>query len=280
MITFNASVVDKNNLAKLSEFPFQIMPSQTKIFSEKTLEDFSKANINNPNILIHMNYICKIFSPKAIPENSLARLIIKQYKILADSINSKNILFHLPATLTERDNINIGFSIIEEELKNYKIYLEIPTWTSALRKVVNKMSYLDEIDKFLDESHQQYVFDTAHLYANGYSTSEMIELFKKYKCDFCHLNGNKNLPNHPDVHTTIFSSKNKWQDYDELCKILAKTDIICIAEMTGKKGNKSVSNDKVNDKVNDDLINEYEHWQNFSNQYKFKIVPFNKAYSL
>jgi hypothetical protein len=76
MLTFNTSITDKKNLATIHN-PIQIMPSTTHILTEKTLKEYEEAKINNPDILIHINYICKIFSPSAVPENSVAHLIIK-----------------------------------------------------------------------------------------------------------------------------------------------------------------------------------------------------------
>jgi hypothetical protein len=73
-----------------------------------------------------------------VPENPVACLIIKQYKQLANTLKMECLLFHLPATANEMDNINIGFSILSEELVDYKVYLEMPAWTSLLRKMTER----------------------------------------------------------------------------------------------------------------------------------------------
>jgi endonuclease IV len=262
MLTFNASVSDKKNLASINA-PFQIMPSTTNTFTENTLAQFLAAGINNTDILIHLNYICRIFSSSALPVNSLARYILKQYKQLADSIHTKRILVHLPATSSEMDNIAIGFSIIREELPGYQLYFEIPAWSSSLRKQVTKESYMEEVLKYIDLKKEQLVFDTAHLFANGYSADEMISLFKKYKCDYCHLNGNERAVGTTDSHVAIFSSASKFREYDSVCKYLASdgTKIICVAEMT-KAGH------------------DWNEWTKFAKKYSFELVPFNKAFSI
>jgi endonuclease IV len=253
-------VTDKKNLASIHN-PIQIMPSTTHTLSEKILEEYKQANKNNPDILIHINYICKIFSSSAVPENSLARLVIKQYKQLADSLNTKRLLFHLPSTANEMDNINIGFSILSEELDDYKIYLEMPSWTSLLRKMTNKETYFREIEKYYNPKNQQILLDTAHLFSNGYTNSEMINFFEKYPCDYCHLNGNKNSVGTTDSHVAIYSPNSKWIYYDEVCKYLANSKRICVVEMTKKEF-------------------DWKDWEDFAKQFKFNIVPFNKAYSI
>lgn len=62
------------------------------------------------------------------------------------------------------DNINIGFNIFSEELADYKIYLEMPPWTTLLRKITTKEAYLKEIEKYYNPKNQQILLNTVHLF--------------------------------------------------------------------------------------------------------------------
>jgi hypothetical protein len=73
------------------------------------------------------------------------------------------------------------------------------------------------------------------LFANGYTSSEMIDLFEKYPCDYCHLNRNKNPIGTTDSHVAVHFIHSKWKDYEEVCKYLAKSNKICVVEMTKKE---------------------------------------------
>jgi endonuclease IV len=259
MLSFNASVVNKSELAKIND-PFQIMPATTNNINEKTLMEYRKSGVNNDRILIHINYICRVFSTQAIQSDSLARIILRTYKKLASIIHTDKILIHTPSSLSEFENMNIGFEVLRSELSNIKLYLEIPSFKKSLFEKITKEKYIEELNKYFIDS-DEYVFDTAHLFANGYSAEEMIELFKKYKCSYCHLNGNLNNIHCSDSHCAIFDEKSKFKDFDAVCKFLSSQDIICIAEMT-KEGKL------------------WSDWQDFSQQYNFNIVKFSSSYSI
>jgi endonuclease IV len=185
---------------------------------------------------------------------------LRTYKTLAEALHTKNILIHLPANLNEYNNLNIGFEIIQSELgDDFNIHLEIPAWAKTLHHI-SRVDYYDEIDKYMKPNYN-YVFDTAHLFANGYTTEEIINLFKKYDTKYCHLNGNLRSRYCSDSHTAIFSENNKIPDWKEICLYLSQTKIICIAEMT--KENRI-----------------WNEWENFCCEKNFKLVDFNKIYSL
>jgi endonuclease IV len=256
-LTFNATTTNKQELANISS-PFQIMPSTVKFITQNTLDEYTKAKINNPLILIHMNYICRVFSSDTIKPDSLSRRVLRVYKSLAESIQTKNILIHLPFSLSEYNHLQSGFEVIQTELgDDINVHLEMPAWCKTLRNLPRD-DYFNEIDKFMKPNYN-YVFDTAHLFANRYTTKEIINLFEKYETKYCHLNGNLNPRYHNDKHIAIFNEMNKMPDWKEICKYISETKIICIAEIS-KQGQK------------------WEEWEQFSKDIGFDLVPYNKAF--
>lgn len=273
VLTFNLSVSDKSNLASINE-PFQIMPSTRNFLSDKSINSY--VNCKNENIILHMNYITRIFRKDAIENCSTERKSLIQYAKLAKKLGTKNILIHMPNTIEEVENIGSGFKIMYDELlsRGITVHLEIAAWSKSLMEKMKifdgdpKEYVSDFITKVVEYMNLfppnsfYIVFDTAHMYSNGCEVDDMIFIMKKFKnmIKYIHLNGNINCKFTSDSHTPFFTSKNRIKNWEKLSKFCASLNVICIAEIT-KIGAL------------------WENWEKYANDNGFKLVEYNKNYS-
>ena len=270
-LTFNFSVSNKSKLIGYTE-PYQIMPATINYIKDSDIEKYK--NISNPKILIHLNYITPMFSTKGIEKGSSVRFSLRQYRHLADKLGTKNILVHMPKSLQEWNNFKMGFKIVYDELlsKDYDVHFEITSWSKDLHKefgkeadqrvqVVEKYfkALLDEA-KALDVSrHVHIVIDTAHMFANGCTEDDIIEVIKKYdsKIKYLHWNGNVRPMYATDSHAPIFSEASLLP-YDKISKVVARMNKICVCEIT-KDGEA------------------YAKWETYARKYGFHLVEDNDA---
>ena len=275
-LTFNASVSNKKVITDLQDQPFQIMASTRNYLTNQTIASYPKSR--NENLLLHMNYITRVFNNNAIETNSKERFSLQQYAKLAERVGTKDILIHMPCNAIEVKNIAQGLSIINDELlsRGMIVHLEIAAWSQELitaRKIRSRKDVVQYISEFIDEviSHVgkykagqfMLVFDTAHLYALGAESKDQIQLFEKYRkwMKYCHLNGNVNSKLTSDSHAPIMSDKSKLKDWQALSAYIAKSGLICIAEIT--KFGKS-----------------WEEWVEYAKQYGFELVKYHDQLSI
>lgn len=266
-LTFNFSVSNKKKLAGYQE-PFQIMPATINYIKNSDINSYE--NINNPLILIHMNYITRMFSANGLEKDSMIRYSLSQYGKLADKIGTKNILIHLPKTYQEWENFILGYKIIHDELisKGYKIHFEITAWSKDLHSHFGKNEdRMTAIDKYfgklleISESYGDSVFiviDTAHMFSNGCDEECIIKAIEKYNkwIEYIHLNGNCRPMWTSDSHVPIFSSESNMS-YDKLSKYVATLGKVCICEITKER-------------------NSNEKWKEYAAKYGFKLVDDNE----
>ena len=111
ILSFNFSVTNKKELAKCKD-PFQIMPATHNYIQNSHIQNY--VGIQNPNILIHMNYVTRMFSSNGLEKDSTIRYSLRQYAKLADKIGTKDILIHMPKSLQEWNNFILGYKIIHD----------------------------------------------------------------------------------------------------------------------------------------------------------------------
>lgn len=279
ILTFNMSVKDKSLVASVTD-PFQIMPATNNHISDKSLANYVTATDDNRDVLLHMNYITRVFSNEAVMNDSTVRFSLRQYVKLAKVLHTKDILIHLPYTEEEWKNLAKGLTVINDEIcsKGFYVHLEIPAWANSLFQafrfrqgsdpIPHMCNYLEktfEICSEFDLDKFKLVPDTAHLFANGFTKVEHFDwLFENY-CDFVkyvHLNGNMCVPFKMDNHVPIFDTEfNKMKFSIELAKKCAKMNLICIAEIT-KYGSS------------------WENWEQFANECGFKLAEFVETYTI
>ncbi len=273
ILTFNASVTNRKVVTEITS-PFQIMPSTRTHLSDATIASYPVSN--NENLLIHMNYITRPFGDNAIESDSRVRYSFRQYCKLIKRLNTKDLLIHMPCSLSELRNLNEGLMIIYDELcKNgVHVHLEIAPWNQEIIKHFNltRENSLDVmrnfINQILDACAQfgdcfSIVLDTAHLFANGCDVEKQLTLFREYRehMKYAHLNGNINRMFTSDSHVPIWHDSNKIKDWELLSSELSKLNLICIAEITK-------------------LGRNYDDWEDYALGYGFDIVPFHGALSI
>lgn len=277
------SVQNKENVASTNA-PFQIMPATQNMLSDKTILSYPVGH--NPSLLLHMNYITRIFSDKAIINDSTARFSLRQYVKLAKRLGTKNILIHLPYTATEWSNIEFGLQLIKDEIidNDCIAHLEIPAWSKDLfalfdipiyknKEKANPVDYIsDYFDVVLEYCNEfppdsyKLVPDTAHMWSNGCTTFEHFkQLLIKYSpyIEYVHLNGNINPPFKMDSHVPIFDdgTYNKITCSKEIVELVAEMNVICVAEVTN-------------------YTLEWNQWKDCAKDYDLDIVEYNSMYAV
>lgn len=277
VLTFVANVSDKHNLSYIKD-AFQIMPSTLNFMTDRVINQYVKSSL--PLLLIHINYITNVWSDTAIERGSTVRLSLRQYVKLAQLLGTRNILVHLPSSLSEWNRIDIGFKVLKDELLDVGMvaHLEIPAFSKSLEIDID--IYFDTICKYIDavsghsgeKSTTDYnqciypsncflVMDTAHLHANH--CGGIAGTIRKYihRIWYVHLNGNKNMPGKKDYHVPIFHSENKIKQWESVCREIALLKVVCVAEVThsGKS---------------------WEEWTQFASAYGFRVVDKNTAWNI
>lgn len=269
-LTFNASTanVTIHNLDTIDDY-FQIMPSPRARLTPTTINNFT---VKNPRILIHVNYLTHVFANDTIEYNSPARKSLAAYNVLARHIGTNNVLIHLPYSTNEMNRLADGIQVIHDELVKYgkTIHLEMPAFTAEFQRTIrlrerSAVECLNEyFERIFDELKQlpegsfKLVFDTAHMYSNGCTGKDMIELMEKYKpfIEYVHLNGNEHSMYAQDKHCPIYSDRNKIPDVDELSTYCAQNGFVCVCEVTGTTGT-------------------WDGWTSYANKYGFRLVQYN-----
>ena len=174
----------------------------------------------------------------------------------------------------------MGLNVINNEIvkQGFMIHLEIPSFSSDLMKQFMKPSnestyehpLMEYLSHFIDEAKKlmndkiKFVPDTAHMFANGCdSISDFKQIFEKYDdiIEYVHLNGNINYMHKMDKHCPIFSEYNRIKCWEDLSKYISTRGKICISEITK-------------------ITSDWEHWEQFANEYGFKLNTFNEKYTI
>lgn len=240
MLSFSLSVSNRQFIRKSNEL-YQIMPVQRGFLTSNTIDTYFKSTITR-DILIHTSYMCRAFSPIALPYNSKIQALINQYFKFAQHIGASHILLHGPASPNEFLNFDAGLDMIDSIRKrfndnNIKICIEIPSFTKEiLNKETDMYSLIDNYFDKITQKNFEIVIDTAHTFSNRLSNDQVLTLLKKYDkyCTWIHLNGNLRPPGSSDVHCPMFDPKNLIPDFENYCKEIAKMNKKCISETVYK----------------------------------------------
>ena len=283
ILTFNMSVANKCAVSSNTD-PFQIMPATTAYLTDNTISKYISAT--NKNILLHMNYITRLFGDDSISNMSKVRGSLRQYVKLANKLGTTNILIHTPSSTKEWNNLTNGMRIIHEELikQNMKVHLEIPSWSKEFMLFMNPnlslakqesndpkgylKEYFDRIVDFIKacpKDSMYLVMDTAHLFANGCDTKECFEfVFNEYAeyIRYVHLNGNINNKFKTDTHCPLFdTANNKIKCWEDVANICAKGNWICVVEITK-------------------IGSSWKEWTKFADRFGYRIVEYNEEYMI
>jgi len=256
MLTFCYSVPNKLKGVNLPEFPVQIIPySRTRII-EQEINCYPIRSKNNGGI-VHSTYLCRPFGKKLEQFDNIN--VLRTYKTLCERIKY-NFLVHGPANDFEMSNLEKGFSILREVFKdfNQKVLIEIPSFNSGFKIPVPE--YLEKIlSEFPEGSKFEICLDTAHMFANGCQTNDIIEICKRFEkyVSVIHLNGNEKEQFQSDVHVEIFNPESKMKNIKEMMQYFVSKKFLLVAEIRrGKYG--------------------YSDWKKFCDSYNLPIVDFSE----
>lgn len=249
---------------------FQIMPIQYGNLNPFRFKLFT----NKTNILLHTGYDFHPFQAEIF--NPLGKQVgkLKSYLETCKRIHADQLLIHGPDQPSSLKYFEAGLTILRSYLNdfsnsqttvptsssNFKICIEMPAFTKSMYCRCDELqwsglnitaandtaaanniydfiiSYFETVIKFKFD----IVIDTAHLFSNGLSTQQMINILEMFKNNYkyIHLNGNCNPQFKKDEHTTLTPcpgyKKNLIPDSDLLLKkaaeLMNKNNKICISE--------------------------------------------------
>ena len=276
VLSFNVSVAGDKRFLSTYNHPMQIMPQQRKTITEQMLSQYPV--IKDKRVAcVHTSYVTRAFGEKMLTPG-FQRINILNYLALADRIGFQYVLVHGPESMKEWHILDASLKILheleEKSKKTAKIIIEMPAFKGAFInelkelmasddsykksdvKDITVLDYLTYYFEHITAYNFDIVLDTAHLYANGATVEDMIELYKRFakNMKITHLNGNKNRQFTSDNHCPIFSDKNKIEGVDRLMTYLSTTKLVLITE-------------NASDGV------EYIEWKRFSDKFKISIVP-------
>lgn len=286
ILSFNISTADKTRLynALISNQPFQIMPTRFKyinITSYTSLINKLKMlkEIRFDNVVIHTGYDIIVFKAEIVNSMYYLNHYINSYINFANMIHISNLLFHGPCNVEQFNNLDVGLMYLRTLSTNTKLNMivEMPAFSKELVMYANTkfhMTMKQFVIEYLNRCVQfglSLCIDTAHLYANGLNSDDIIqiiEMFQNY-IKFIHLNGNCREQFKKDKHTvpilttlTFESDVSKFEvppdnmidNFDTVLNYLSMKKFICILELHYKN---------------------YEYYSTLAKDYDFNIVDEN-----
>lgn len=282
IISFNFSTANDKSWIKEYNEPLQIMPQTTKIPTDEIINSYPKCEGIIRDSVIHTSYITRPFGD--IYNNgriNTFRYNIIQYIKLCKQLRYKRLLIHLPQTESEMSNIGSGMNELIKIFSNKEnvsldnntniiLVLEIPAFKAGFN--MNVVEYFTTIiSNFFDKfkyNNVELCFDTAHLFADGLDSEDMIKLFETKICGkklidyskIIHFNGNQNKMGKSDKHVQMFSPSNKMTNTNKLIEYLNDKNKILITENTTSHS-------------------DYDNWVKYAKNNNVKIVNNNSHLS-
>jgi len=196
----------------------QIFPGSPRSYfpgTKYTEEDFSAMkNINIPKF-VHINYFVNLAGDNPVTPKSVA-----ENMIFADKIGANGLVIHMGSNKNIEEGMKFSVEHLGETFRKYekltgnKPSVKILIETTAEGGNRLKLDKILELKELLPEIN--FVFDSAHLYAAGYSAHDIVELIEEHydKIDLMHLNNpspNVEFGKHKDQHDiSLFSEDGKF----------------------------------------------------------------------
>ena len=176
MLTFNITT-SRNKFERLNNLTFQIMPTRTGLLNPYK---FDQIQNQKTNIVLHTGYDFHPFQFSLFDVNSYTVQQLKSYLDTCRRLHVDQLLIHGP---------------------DQPKYLKYFDSTLTILRAYLDVSYFNTVIKFGFD----IVIDTAHLFGNGLTTNQMIEVMEIFKNNYkyIHLNGNCRPQYSHDKHTTL-----------------------------------------------------------------------------
>jgi len=198
----------------------QIFPGSPKSYfpgTKHTVQDFlAMTNLNIPKF-VHINYFVNLADDKPVIPKSIA-----ENMIFCDKINADGLVIHMGSF---KGDASVGISKTIENLRqSQEKYKEISDGKSSRVKILiettaeggNRMSFQSILNLIESMPELSIVLDTAHMYAAGYLSIDIINIIEKYHniIDLVHLNNpssNVEFGKHKDQHDiSLFDADGKF----------------------------------------------------------------------
>lgn len=237
MITFNISTSNRKFI-QTSDEPYQILPSRTTRITQKVINSYLEPTNDKNNILIHTSYITRIWKPDFLLPSSKEEEIVNDFINLAQRIKTKYILIHGPGNVQELNNFCHQISKLKQMFVDAKLTccIEMPAFAKEVFTTYEvNYKFIQKYFAYFANNGFEIVIDTAHLYANGLDSDDIIKLLDYFKNAYhwIHLNGNCREKYTSDKHVTITSKDNKMTNVDKLLDFIGQncSDKYCICEI-------------------------------------------------
>ena len=218
MLSYTIST--RNNLFQsLTNQTFQIMPTRTGLLNSLKFLENTK---NESNILLHTGYDVHPFQQEIFNPASYQVQLLKSYFEACQRLKVKQLLIHGPDKPESMNYLVSGLTVLKSYLDNFnslnrdyklQICIEMPAFCQSMFRYFKTSNFdLNKIYEFVKSYFNEVVkigfeivIDTAHLFSNGLTTEQMIELIEIFKNNytFIHLNGNAHQSFKKDKHTTL-----------------------------------------------------------------------------
>ena len=218
MLTFNITT-SRNKFERLNNLTFQIMPTRTGLLNPYK---FDQIQNQKTNIVLHTGYDFHPFQFSLFDVNSYTVQQLKSYLDTCRRLHVDQLLIHGPDQPKYLKYFDSTLTILRAYLDDFnsqnpsplQICIEMPVFCKSMYVRDSEfvginpnnvydfvLSYFNTVIKFGFD----IVIDTAHLFGNGLTTNQMIEVMEIFKNNYkyIHLNGNCRPQYSHDKHTTL-----------------------------------------------------------------------------
>ena len=265
MLSFTITT-SQNKFQQLQKQVFQIMPTRTGFINSLKFNQVSTPT----KILLHTGYDVIPFKEEIFNSSSYQIELLKSYFEVCQRLNVCQLLIHGPDKPDTMKYFTAGLNIIKYTFSNsipnnsnLKIAIEMPAFCKSMWNIIKHediydftLSYFNEIIKVGFD----IIIDTAHLFSNGLTTQQIIDILELFKNNytFIHLNGNSHDMYKPDKHTTLTPCEgyetnlipNSDKLLEKVSDLMNKHNKICISEQK---------------------CTNVEYFNNLAKQYNFKL---------
>ena len=218
--------------------PFQIMPTR---FHPPNYLKYPQAS-HQTHILVHAGYDVKPFTSNLFLKTSyIAAVLLPSYMTLCRRIGADMLLIHGPESYDEYKHLKACLMLLKDVyVDDVKMCVEMPAFAKSLLESYeftrNPQQFIKSYLHTIVDAGFEICVDTAHMFANGMSTDDVIDVLNEFRehYSYIHLNGNSKPSYSKDKHTTLTPhpdyAPNLIPDVDKLLGHIAGLGVICVSE--------------------------------------------------
>ena len=218
----------------------QIFPGSPRSYfpgTKHTLEDFMAMKSLNIPKFVHINYFVNLCGDKEVIQESIA-----QNMLFYDRINADGLVIHMGS---EKDIGKGVYNTVFNIKESYRKYRELTDEEPRVKILIEttaeggnrlKLDKILELKEIMPQIN--LCVDTAHLFAAGYSSNDVVDIIKTHhdKIDLIHLNNpspNVEFGKHKDQHDIpLFDESGKFskREIENIMTMCALKNIAMVME--------------------------------------------------